>query len=382
MPTYTIEGILKLTAPLHVATPGERYVTLDTLYVTHKKPDEQTEYTGITATTVYPVAVTEEDKLEVGLPIPTKDGTGETKKDYRSPEVPVFPANDLRGRLRRLAAELIFDKLQARGQKISLETYHGMICGAVTGQPTPGLDFDLAIKSGVHPFLGLFGGGPRLVRSSLQISPAWAITSSTLSAGIIPNRYESDRVTDDGYLLKPLFFRRVDDALEFYSGTTSLTVRNYSESVAKWLKDEGAQSADGDTGTRRSKLRIRTFSAVQYVVPGTRFFVDVRIDTSRTGLASLGLLIHALAHLATKQSIGGWVRNGFGRFETSLYLVLPDAGRLPVLVKQEGVYTPNATGLIADALDAWAEAESRITVEELEDLYSLPSDREKPAVAK
>jgi CRISPR type IV-associated protein Csf2 len=382
MPTYTIEGILKLTAPLHVATPGERYVTLNTLYVTHKKPAEQTEYTGITATTVYPVAVTEEDKLEVGLPIPTKDGTGETKKDYRSPEVPVFPANDLRGRLRRLAAQLIFDNVQARGQKISLETYHGMTCGAVTGQPTPGLDFDLATKSGVHPFLGLFGGGPRLVRSSLQISPAWAITSSTLSAGVIPNRYESDRVTDDGYLLRPLFFRRVDDALEFYSGTTSLTVRNYSESVAKWLKDEGAQSPDRDTGTTRSKLRIRTFSAVQYVVPGTRFYVNVRIDTSRTGLASLGLLIHALAHLATKQSIGGWVRNGFGRFETSLYLVLPDGGRLPVLVKEAGVYTPNATGLIADALDAWAEAESRITVEELEDLYSLPSPKEKPAVAK
>src|SRR6516162_7971434 len=114
MPTYSIEGVLKLTAPLHVATPVERYVTLDTLYVTHKKPDEQTEYTGITATTVYPVAITEEDKLEVGLPIPTKDGTGDTKKDYRSPEVPVIPANDLRGRLRRLAADLIFANLRAR----------------------------------------------------------------------------------------------------------------------------------------------------------------------------------------------------------------------------------------------------------------------------
>ena len=382
MPTYTIEGILKLTAPLHVATPGERYVTLDTLYVTHKKPDEQTEYTGITATTVYPVAVTEEDKLEVGLPIPAKDGTGETKKDYRSPEVPVFPANDLRGRLRRLAAELIFDKLQARGQKISLETYHGMICGAVTGQPTPGLDFDLAIKSGVHPFLGLFGGGPRLVRSSLQISSAWAITSTTLKAGVVPNRYESDRVTDDWRLLKPLFFRRVDDALEFCSGTASLTVQNYSESIARWLKDEGSQSADGGTEMVRSKLQIRRFSAIQYVVPGTRFHFDARIDTSRTGLASLGLLIHALARFATKQCIGGWVRNGFGRFETGLSLVLPDGGRLPVLVRQGDVYTPNAADLIADALDEWAAAENRIAVEELEELYSLPVVRGKPAVAK
>jgi CRISPR type IV-associated protein Csf2 len=151
-----------------------------------------------------------------------------------------------------------------------------MTCGAVTGQPTPGIDFDLAIRSGVHPFLGLFGGGPRLVRSSLQISPAWAITSMTLKAGVVPYRYESTCVTDDSYLLRSLFFRRVDDALEFYSGTTSLTVQNYSETVVKWLKDEGLQSADRDTAAVRSKLRIRTFSAVQYVVPGTEWLRSLR----------------------------------------------------------------------------------------------------------
>ena len=382
MPLYTIEGVLKLTSPLHVASPGARYVELDTLQVTNRKPDKNKEYTGITATTAYPIAITEEDTLEVAYPSPAKERDGDTKRANRSPEVPVFPANDLRGRLRRFAADVIFGKLLERNQKISLEAYHGMTCGAVIGRPTPGLDFALAIKSGIHPFLGLFGGGPRMVRSSLQISPAWAITSTTLKTGVVPNRYESDCVTHDWHLLRPLFFRRVDDALEFYSGTTSLTVQNYSEAVAKWLKDEGAQSADGDTGTVRSKLRIRTFSAIQYVVPGTRFHFDARIDTSRTGLAALGIFVHALAHFATKQCIGGWVRNGFGRFETSLSLVLPDGGRFPVLVRQGGVYTPNAMDLIADALDEWAAAENRITVEELEDLYSLPVVREKPAVAK
>jgi hypothetical protein len=70
------------------------------------------------------------------------------------------------------------------------------------------------------------------------------------------------------------------------------------------------------------------------------------------------------------------------RFETSLSLILQDGGRFPVLVRQGDVYTLNATGLIADALDEWAAAENRITVEELEDLYSLPIVRAKPAVAK
>jgi hypothetical protein len=68
MPVYTIEGVLKLTSPLHVANPGERYVTLDKLHVTNKKPDKKNEYTGITATTVYPIAITEEDELEVAPP--------------------------------------------------------------------------------------------------------------------------------------------------------------------------------------------------------------------------------------------------------------------------------------------------------------------------
>jgi len=100
------------------------------------------------------IAITEEDTLEVAYPSLAKERGGDTKRANRSPEVPVFRANDLRGRLRRFAADVIFGKLLKRDQKISLEAYHGMTCGAVTGQPTPGLDFDLAIKSGVHPFLG------------------------------------------------------------------------------------------------------------------------------------------------------------------------------------------------------------------------------------
>ena len=369
MSLYSIEGVLKLTAPLHVASPGERYVTLDKLHVTNKKPIDDTQFTGITLTTVYPIAVTQEDQLDEA----TAQKADEEKKPQRSTEVPVFPANDMRGRLRRLAAEVIFNSLKSRDQKISLEVYHGMTCGAVTGQPVKGLSFDVAIRSGVHPFLGLFGGGPRLVRSALRFSPLWAITNTTLKAGIVPMRYEGDRVIDDLYLLKPLFFRRVDDALEFNTGSASLVVKGYSQAVPEWMVKEGSQKKEGNSEASRSALRIRTFSAVQYIVPGTRLFFDAQIDTARTGLSALGLLIHAIADLANKQAIGGWVRNGFGRFETDLSLVSADGSRLPVLTKQEGKYTPNATGLIEDALDAWAEAENNINVEELEDLYSLPA---------
>jgi CRISPR type IV-associated protein Csf2 len=371
MSAYFIEGILKLTSPLHVAGPGERYVMLDNLYIHLRKPTGETPFTGITPTTAYPVAFTQEDLLGESNEHKASKAD-EEKNTRRSTEVPVFPANDMRGRLRRLAAEVIFESLVTRNEKISLEVYHGMTCGAVTDQPVKGLTFAAFGKSGVHPFLGLFGGGPRLVRSAVQFSPLWAITNTTLKAGIVPMRYEADRVIDERHLLMPLFFRRVDDALEFSTGSASLVVKGYSDAIVDWMLKEGSQKKDGEDETSRSALRIRTFSAVQYVVPGTRFFFEARIDTSRTGIASLGLLIHAIAALANKQSIGGWARNGFGRFETDLSLVLPDGSRLPVLSTQDGKYSPNATGLIEDALDAWAETESKLNVAELEDLYSLP----------
>lgn len=371
MSVYTIEGVLKLTAPLHVASPGDRYITFENLYILPRKPIGEPNYSGITTTTVYPIALTQEDILEGtnGDKTPKAD---EEKKTQRSLEVPVFPANDMRGRLRRLAADVIFENLQSRVLKISLDVFHGMTCGAVTGQPVKGLSFDVAVRSGVHPFLGLFGGGPRLVRSAVQFSPLWAITKTTIKAGIVPQRYEADCVIDDQYLLRPLFFRRVDDALEFNSGRASMIVKGYSDAVVEWMVKEGSQKKEGEEEASRNALRIRTFSAIQYVVPGTRLFVDVRIDTSRTGLSSLGLLIHAIAALANQQCIGGWVRNGFGRFETDLSFV-SNGSRLPLLTKQDTKYTPNAMGIIEDALDAWAEAESKITVEELEDLYSLPA---------
>src|SRR5258708_22191677 len=147
-----------------------------------------------------------------------------------------------------------------------------MACGAVTGQPGKGLLLELALKSGRHAFLGLFGGGPRLISSSVQIHTLWPVT-------------------------------------------------------------------------------------------------EIKIDTERTGLGSLGLLIHALTAFATKQGIGGWARNGFGRFEAQFDLVTADNVRVPLLTKTDAGYEPNVDAEeVAEALDAWATVSATINAAELKDL--------------
>ena len=57
MSSFTIEGVLKLTSPLHIASPGKRYVGPGFLRISTERG------TPITPTTQYPVALTEDDYL-------------------------------------------------------------------------------------------------------------------------------------------------------------------------------------------------------------------------------------------------------------------------------------------------------------------------------
>jgi CRISPR type IV-associated protein Csf2 len=373
MPEYKIEGILKLTSPLHVATPGDRVINVETLEPKYGKSKGK-DFVSYTGTTKYPLAFSEEDMQNEEADDPNERGV-----IY----VPIFPANDARGRLRRLAAEKVFKVLRSRGELLTLETYHGMTCGAVTGQPGKGLLFELALKSGRHAFLGLFGGGPRLISSSVQIHTLWPVTKTTINAGLVSSAYEDESVlVRMNSLTKPLFYRRIDDALVFSDGRhAELSVKEYSTAVAAWIKELG--SAKSDEGDKvRHKKQLQTFGAIEYVIPGTRLYSEIKIDTERTGLGSLGLLIHALTAFATKQGIGGWARNGFGRFEAQFDLVTADNVRVPLLTKTDAGYEPNVDAEeVAEALDAWATVSATINAAELEDLYALPASTEESAEA-
>jgi CRISPR type IV-associated protein Csf2 len=324
----------------------------------------------ITGTTHYPLALSESEALDEGQEAPKTPG--ERGLVY----LPVFPANDARGRLRRLAAEEIFGLLKSRGELVSMETYHGMTCGAVTGQLNKELTFDAAVKGGRHAFLGLFGGGPRMIASNLVVNTLWPVTSATVRAGLVPAHYEDEQtLIPPNRLTRAIFYRRIDDAITFSTGTADLVVKEYSSAVAAWLKE--ISSAKTESGQReRSKKQLHTFAAIEYVIPGTRLYLHLKVNTERPGLGALGLLIHTLAAFANRQRLGGWTRNGFGSFDSDLTLMGPDNTRVPLLTKSDYNYEPNVEAeQIAEALDAWATASAEMNAAELEELYSLPAEK-------
>jgi CRISPR type IV-associated protein Csf2 len=368
MSQYNITGTLKLTAPLHVAAPGDRTIDLGSLRLSHGEGSSGAM--PITGTTHYPMALSESEALDEGQD--NRKSPSERGLVY----LPVFPANDARGRLRRLAAEEIFTLLKSRGEFLSMEAYHGMTCGAVTGQLNKELTFDVALKSGRHAFLGLFGGGPRMITSNLVVNTFWPVTSATVRAGLVPAYYEDEKtLIPPNRLTRAIFYRRIDDAMAFSNGNTELVVKEYSSAVAAWIKEISASKSEG--GQReRSKKQLHTFAAIEYVIPGTRFFMSLKVNTERPGLGALGLLIHSLTAFANKQRLGGWTRNGFGSFDSDLDLIGPDNARVPLFTKTDGSYEPNVDAeKVAEALDAWATVSANITAAELEDLYSLPAEK-------
>ena len=151
----------------------------------------------------------------------------------------LFPPTICAGGSGRMAARTLFDALLARGEQISLDAYHGMTCGAVTGSPSGRLTFEESVQASGHPFLGLFGGGPRLVRSALQVSTGWPILASTIQAGVLSEDLQPEvpcPLGNEWLLTQRLFFRRIDDAIRFTDGHAQTVVKDFGPEVTRWIE--------------------------------------------------------------------------------------------------------------------------------------------------
>src|ERR1700722_7708550 len=105
MSQYKITGTLKLTSPLHVAAPGDRTIDLGSLRLSYGEGSSGAM--RITGRTHKPVSLSESEARDDGQD--NRKSASERGLVYLA----VFPANDARGRLRRLAAEEIFTLLKS-----------------------------------------------------------------------------------------------------------------------------------------------------------------------------------------------------------------------------------------------------------------------------
>lgn len=348
----TLHAFLKTLSPLHIASPGNMRLNTDTMQVV---PGDSG---GVPCTGVQKLAVYT------------------TAGDIA--HVPVIAANNVMGRLRRHAASKVLDVLAAKGQRVTIQTYSALTCGAVTGKPD-GRDvtFDEYRESRAHPYIGLFGGGPRMMRRYVRgfnAVPAMEATRCMFDRVKHPNLdWEAIGIKVDARkLLGRWIFNRNDDLRDLVNmAQAAASIESFEAQIIERqsliLADR--KSNDDGEGKASSRHSTKTFSAFEFVVPGVVFPVSFELDVSK---AQLGLFLLALDSFAKIERLGGHARNGLGQFSLSDVVAQNDEGEVIASGLFHESRLQQTQEFVADCLAAWAEAAEGINGADLDRLFAPP----------
>ena len=257
--------------------------------------------------------------------------------------IPYFPANDLRGRLRRKAASIVLDHITASG-KVKVDLYQALMAGAITASPESDLTIEEALRARDNVYMGLFGGGTRLLRSRYCTNDLMPILQDTIDAGVVPavmgeqgvpQGFLAEGVTGPltGYhLVQTRTSFRIDDVarvlnadeIEKFVLDAASSVASKQADIFSGRADRKADKAAAKAGDIKSqdiatKKDLANMFAVESIARGTPLhcLIDLQNDVSD---AHVGLLLLALTALVREQALGGWIRAGFGRYSADLTL--------------------------------------------------------------
>lgn len=308
--------------------------------------------------------------------------------------MPYFPANDLRGRLRRKAAKRIADAFKAKGTPVSVDLYLGLTCGASSGNPENDKTVEEVVRANENVYMGVFGGGTRMLRSGFRLQDLDVVSQTAIDAGIvpahvgdqmeggfIPMEYKDGQRTPirDGFKLMHTYgILRVDSILRAVGMDEMIDViEGGKEAITAYQLSVLNERADGkaakalakETGVAAEKVarnRVENMQSFRAVAPGTPFYFRMDMVDSLTP-AQTGLLILCLRDLFEEGAFGGYERLGLGKVTVRQMKLTHDGEALPLF--------EDATGLklSAKALELTVLAEESInalTCEEMKLFFS------------
>lgn len=345
----TIKALLKTRSPLHIAHPDN--ARMDALG-RHAYGEKDFPMTSV---------------QKLSLPFDIKSGEEQDKS--RMARYPVIAANNVAGRLRRHAAKQVVDAIAAKGQKLSLHAYAVLMCGASTGKPdADALTFAEYKQARVHPYFGLFGGGPKMFQRRVRVHNALPVTPKVqeLKGELAhPATRDGDYAFPDAkahHMIQRWGFRRLDD-LSMLSNIEAAegSIENFAEAFLK--RQAAITSEEG----KENRVSTKTYSAIEFVVPGVLFDLTMELDLVTD--AQVGLYLEALDNFAATERLGGYSRNGFGVFSLELVTLFAEDGS-EVALFHNGRLNRNEPQ-VAKWLAAWRSAASELSLDGLEQLITV-----------
>ena len=348
-----IHALLKTRSPLHIAHPNNARIY----------DNGQIFYGGRVPKTFECTAIQK-------LRITNGDGIQ---------DLPVIAANNVAGRLRRRAAELVLKAVKSKGQKFNLQTYSVLMCGAATGTPdTEDMTYQEYVASRNHVYFGLFGGGPKMFERKVRVHNALPVTAQALSLrGALSHPNAERHIVPDKRMTSVWGFRRVDDLrdltnIEMAESTIEDFHAVFEKRQSEILADKEVQPGE------KSKTSTKTYSAIEFVVPGVVFDLTFELDVATE--AQMGLFLLALDALAENERLGGYVRNGFGVFSLDDVVMVTEDGER-VTIFQNGRLVRDADPVGA-WLKAWVDAAAVLDAKSIDRLVAMSEESAKKAAKK
>lgn len=222
--------------------------------------------------------------------VPSADGEGVLKVV----RLPCVPQNTMRNLLRRSMLTAILPHVTAKGQ-LEIGAYAAAYSGNATGNPegSPST-FDETIKVRQHVFLGLFGGGPRMIKGRLSVDNMYPLHRN--SARVVTEGFEERFVA--GNILENVWVRRVDPVPKIVDSSVAETIDGGSEAITGWSIAALAKTKKGkdDAEVVSDNARgLNAFNAHEVVIPGIDWHWSFRVD--RPTDAQVGLILSGLLNI-------------------------------------------------------------------------------------
>jgi len=285
----------------------------------------------------------------VRLPVENHEG------ELRHERVPVINANQLRGRIRRLVFQRLKESLRESGKPISVDMIHLLTCLSTSGSPSSARNMTAAMKqvdpqaymdsklsdsnkdecsssnfrldyiemATSDPFVALFGGGPNIWKSRLQVSDMLPLLQC-IDQDFLP---EFSAVHADHLAIAPFqtlglvgtvnsddLYKHPDLMVECLDESKAWIALDYGETGKSKKKKKEAGNDDDNVG---SKCNLRNMMAFETVHPGITFGGEIFINTKDVqdevvASAMKGLVLLALQDM-NDGNFGGMIRNNWGK---------------------------------------------------------------------
>ncbi len=321
-------------------------------------------------------------------------------------DVPYFGANGFRGAFRRYAADRIMDAIVPVSGKVSTDMYLGLSCGAASSSLDPRRTLGDMVHAANHVYMGLFGGGARMVKSRYGVSDIVPVIAATIESGTVPKMYaddipmflEMETKLPPKYVTKPVqpwqlvekrIVWRIDDmirvaspeSIERHLNEASHAVAEHQMNVLenKTLRKEGKKDKEVDKDVEvAKKTSIANGVTLESVIEGTLMHFSITLSPSMTE-AQFGLLLLCISDWNTENNIGGWGRAGMGQFIVEdMNITFKDdvvSMKNPFSVGDSSCSPFLKNTMVLDAINAANDAIGEVNAEEIKGFFNHLGDK-------